>query len=110
MRFIAYTGGEVQPIAGSSRMVVAKAQRPQPVVLDRMSVRVAEQAIEAPAGNVIDSDLPASGIADQQVVAEEAEIFLPPSRRTSNGLRVLESAKFIGSAPSQATALRRAAQ
>src|SRR2546428_6430102 len=39
-----------------------------------MSVGVAEQAIEAPAGNVIDRDLPAPGIADQQVVAEKAEI------------------------------------
>ena len=43
----------------------AKAQRPQPVVLDRMSVSVAQEVIETPAVYVIDSDLPTSGIADQ---------------------------------------------
>ena len=62
---IAYAGGEVQPITGSGCMVVAKAQRPQAVVLDRMSVGVAQQAIETPAVNVINSDLPAACIADQ---------------------------------------------
>lgn len=75
MRLIADTGGEVQPITGSGCMVVAKAQRPQAVVLDRMSVSVAEKTIEAPALDIVNSDLPAPGIADQQVVAEEAEIF-----------------------------------
>src|SRR6266404_9049597 len=74
MRLIADTGGEVQPITGSGCMVVAKAQRPQAVVLDRMSVSVAEKTIEAPALDIVNSDLPAPGIADQQVVAEEAEI------------------------------------
>src|SRR6516162_8264922 len=56
-------------------MVVTKAQRPQPVVLDRMSVSVAQEAIEASAVCVINSDLPTSGIADQQVVTEKAEVW-----------------------------------
>jgi hypothetical protein len=55
-------------------MVVAEAQRPQAVVLNRMSVDIAEETIEAPALDVVSSNLPAPGIADQQVVAEEAEI------------------------------------
>ena len=74
MSLIAYTGGEEEPIAGSSGMVVAETQRPQPVVLKRMSIGVAEEAIEAPAVEVVNSDLPAPGVADQQVVAEEPEI------------------------------------
>src|ERR1700676_4698846 len=74
VRLIADTGGEVQPITWSSRLVVAKAQRPQAVVLDRMSVGVAEKTIEAPAVDVVNSNLPAPGIADQEMVAEEAEI------------------------------------
>src|ERR1700756_1478779 len=74
MRLIAYTGGEEQPITRSSRMVIAKSQRPQPVVLDRVSVCVAEEAVEAPTVEVINSDLPAACIADQQVVAEEAKV------------------------------------
>lgn len=75
VRLAAYAGGEVQPIAGSGGVVVAKAQRPKPVVLERMSVCVAEEAIEVPAVDVINGDLPAAGIADQQVVAEEAEVW-----------------------------------
>jgi len=71
---IAYTGGEKEPIAGSSGMVIAKAERPQPVVLQRMSIGVAEEAIEAPAVDIVNSDLPAPGVADQQMVAEKAEI------------------------------------
>ena len=71
---VAYSGGEEEPIAGSSGVVIAKAQRPQPVVLKRMSIGVTEEAIEVPTVDVINSDLSAPGIADQQVVAEEAEI------------------------------------
>src|SRR4029077_6131293 len=74
VRLIAYTGGEVQPVAGSSGMVIAKAQRPQAVVLYRMTVGIAEQAIESAAGDVIDGDLAAPCVSYQQVIAEEAEI------------------------------------
>ena len=64
MRLIADAGSEVQPITGSSCLIIAEAQRPQAIVLDRMSVGVAEQTIEAPAIGVVDSDLPAPGVAD----------------------------------------------
>jgi len=65
MRLVASASGKTQPIARSGGMVVAKAQRPEPVVLDRMSVSVARQVIETPAVYVINSDLPTSGIANQ---------------------------------------------
>jgi len=65
MRLVASASGTKQPIARSGGMVVAKAQRPEPVVLGRMSVSVAQQVIEASAVYVINSDLPTSGIADQ---------------------------------------------
>jgi len=58
-------------------MVVAKAQCPQAVVLDRMSVGVAEETIEAPAVDVVNSDLPAPGIADQHVVENSGHYFCP---------------------------------
>src|SRR3981189_1072203 len=74
MRLIAYTGGEGQPITSSRCLIVAKTQRPQAVALDRMSASVAEDTIEAPAVHVVNSDFPASGIADQQVIAEKSEI------------------------------------
>jgi len=74
VRLIANAGGEVQPIARSSGMIVAKSERPQPIVLDRMSVGVTEEAIELPTVDVINGDLPAPGVADQQMVAEKAEI------------------------------------
>jgi hypothetical protein len=74
MRLVAYPCSEEQPIARSGGMIVAEAQRPQPVVLDRMSVGVAQEPIESPAVDIINSDLPAPGIADQQVVAEKAEV------------------------------------
>jgi hypothetical protein len=45
VRLIAYTSGEIQPIARSRGMVVAKTQRPEAVVLDRMSAGVAEETI-----------------------------------------------------------------
>ena len=37
-------------------------------------VCIAEQPIEMTAGDVIDRNLPAAGVSDQQVVAEEAEV------------------------------------
>ena len=70
MRLVAYAGSEEQPIARSGTLVVAKAQGPQPIVFDGMSTGIAKEAIEAATLDVINSDLPASGIADQQVVAE----------------------------------------
>src|SRR5216683_1527710 len=77
VRLIAYTGGEVQPITRPSRMVVAKAQCPQAVVLDRMSVGVAEETIEAPAVDVVNDNLPAPGIADQHVFENSGHYFCP---------------------------------
>ena len=74
MRLIANAGGEVQPITRSSGMVVAKSKRPQPIVLDCMSVGVTEEAVELSTVEVINGDLPTAGITDEQVVAEEAEV------------------------------------
>jgi hypothetical protein len=45
-----------------------------------MSVGIWEQAIEAPSGDVIDSNLAAPGIADQQVVADKRRKLTVPLR------------------------------
>jgi len=58
-------------------MVVAKAQCPQAVVLDRMSVGVAVETIEARAVDIVNSDLPAPGFADQHVVGNAGHYFCP---------------------------------
>jgi hypothetical protein len=74
MCLVAYPGREEQPIARSCVMVVTKPQRPQAVVLDGMSVGVTKQTIKMPAVDIINSDLPAAGIADKEAIAEEPEI------------------------------------
>src|SRR5260370_32848106 len=55
-------------------MIITDLQCPQPVVLERMPVGIAEEPIEAAAGEVVNSDLTAAGIADEEVVAIEAEV------------------------------------
>ena len=62
MRLIAYAGGEKQPIAGSGG-VVAEPQCPQTVVLECMSVGIAEEAIEVTV-EVVSHNLTAARIPD----------------------------------------------
>src|ERR1700681_4969214 len=73
VRLAANTCSKEQPIARSCSLVVAKAQRPQAIVLQPVSIGIAEEAIETSA-LVVDSNLSAACIADQQVVAEEPEV------------------------------------
>jgi Carbamoyltransferase N-terminus len=74
VRLAADACGKEQPVARSGTFVVAKAQSPQAIVLQPMSICIAEQAIEVSALGVVDSNLSAACVADQQVVAEESEV------------------------------------
>ena len=74
MRLVAYPGSEKQPTARSSTMIVTKPQRPQPVVLDCMSIGIPQEADELAAVGVVHGDLPAPGIADKQMVAEGPKV------------------------------------
>ena len=87
MRLIAYSGGEEQPIARSSSMVIAELQCPQTIILECVSVGVAEEAVEVTALDVINCDLSAAGISNQQVITEEAEV----GRRNSDTPRRIQS-------------------
>ena len=64
-------------LVGPAAWSLPKRSAHKAVVLDRMSVGVAEETIEAPAVDVVNSDLPAPGIADQHVVENSGHYFCP---------------------------------
>jgi hypothetical protein len=74
LRFVSYAGSEEQPVTRSGCIVIAELQCPQPVVLQCMPVGIAQEPIEAPAGDVVNSDLAAADIPYKDVVAIEPEV------------------------------------
>lgn len=74
VRFTANASREEQPIAWSSGVVIAESKGPKTVVLQRMSIRISQKIIEASAVGVIDGNLSATCISDQQMIAYEAEV------------------------------------
>src|SRR5579884_1608504 len=87
--FIVHAGGKEKRVRRAlrrwcavSRNSVGEVQRPQSLILQCVSALVAQQAIEASAVRIIDSDLPAACIADEQVSAVEAEVRSSGSRRS----------------------------
>jgi len=86
VRLVSYAGGEIQPVTRSGGMIITELQRPQPVVLERMPIGIAHEPIEAAAGEIVNSDLTAAGIADEEVVAIEAKV----RRRQRNAPRRIQ--------------------